>query len=161
MAKKLTHHRLTQLLSYNRRTGLFRWKVSTSNRVKVGDVAGSIKDRYARISVDGERWYAHRLAWFYVTGKRPRLIVDHGDNTELNNRWGNLRLATVRQNNANCGPRARNKSGFKGVSYSKSNKGYVAYVAHRYLGTYETPEEAHAVYVVEAKKVYGEFARAA
>jgi hypothetical protein len=31
----------------------------------------------------------------------------------------------------------------------------------RYLGIYETPEQAHAVYAAEAVRVFGEFAMAA
>lgn len=160
--RKLTHKRLIQVLSYSKRTGIFRWKISTSNRAKAGEIAGTITPTgYVRIRIDDELWYGHRLAWFYVTGSPPTRIVDHKDNTTRNNRWSNLRLATASQNNANCGPRARNKTGFKGVSYSQSNKGYVAYIGKQYLGTYPNPEAAHAAYKFGAKKIFGKFARAA
>jgi hypothetical protein len=37
----LTASRLRKLLSYDKTTGLFRWLVRTSNRIRIGGIAGS------------------------------------------------------------------------------------------------------------------------
>ena len=60
----LTHDRLLTVLHYGKETGIFTWLVSAAHRIKVGDVAGSPSGRgYRKIMIDGEKYYAHRLAW--------------------------------------------------------------------------------------------------
>ena len=51
-----------------------------------------------------------------MTGDLPTGQVDHRDTNRANNRWGNLRLATLTQNNRNVGIQRNNSTGFKGVS---------------------------------------------
>jgi hypothetical protein len=59
----LTAERLRELLSYEPTTGLLRWKIRTSNRVRVGDVAGSSRvDGCRKIVIDGVSYLAQRLA---------------------------------------------------------------------------------------------------
>ena len=80
MAKvtRLTHERLTELLDYDRATtGFFHWKKRLSNRVHVGDRAGVFhhQSRGRYISIDGEKFMAHRLAWFYEHKRWPESDV--------------------------------------------------------------------------------------
>jgi hypothetical protein len=74
---KLTHERLTELLHGDPITGVFSWKVRTSNRVHVGDRVGVFHrtsgGRY--ISIDNEKFMAHRLMWFYVHKRWPNTDV--------------------------------------------------------------------------------------
>jgi hypothetical protein len=163
----LTAERLRELLHYDPATGIFRWLQPQSRRVKAGEIAGGVPGQggYYRIGIDGQRYYAHRLAWLYMTGEWPSRQVDHRDTDSGNNAWGNLRLATQGQNNCNAPKRSHNKTGYKGVSYSKSNRGFIAWIrangVQHYLGTFPTPEEAHAAYCEASKRLHGEFARAA
>ncbi len=65
---KLTHDKLLEVLEYDPERGVFVWKVARSNRVKIGSQAGVFHQqsggRY--ISIDNEKFMAHRLAFFYV-----------------------------------------------------------------------------------------------
>lgn len=166
--RALKLERLKELLSYERATGLFRWKARTSasSRVVIGDVAGGPdRDGYIVIRVDGRLYLAHRLAVFYVTGEWPRDDVDHRDLNRSNNEWRNLRCATESQNLANQKLMCTNTSGFKGVSWDKTAKRWTAQIEVRgrklRLGRFDTPEDAHSAYMAAAQKHFGEFARAA
>ena len=94
-----------------------------------------------------------------MTGSWPDYEVDHIDSDMLNDRWSNLRLATRGQNEANKPLTKRNRSGFKGVSWDKERNKWKAQIKSRLIGRFDTPEEAHAAYVVELKKMHGDFAR--
>lgn len=93
----------------------------------------------------------------------PKLVVDHINGDTLDNRRKNLRVCTSAQNVRNCKKSRRNTSGFKGVSLAKSTGKWLAYISvnmrNKYLGSFATPEEAHAAYCEAAKKYHGEFAR--
>lgn len=95
----LTQVRLREVLRYNQRTGVFTWRVQLAHRVKPGDVAGCNDSGYQRIRVDGRLYYAHRLAWLYVTGTWPRHNIDH--RISLSNRFKNLRDVVQRTNTEN------------------------------------------------------------
>jgi hypothetical protein len=88
--------------------------------------------------------------------------VDHRDRNGLNNCKWNLRPATSSENARNSKMRVQNKSGFKGVHHHLG-KVWLAQITYQgkncYLGTYKTPEEAHAAYCAAAVRLHGEFAR--
>jgi len=51
----ITAERLRDVLAYEKTTGLFRWRVRTSNRINIGDIAGSKhRDGFRKIAVDGK-----------------------------------------------------------------------------------------------------------
>lgn len=161
----LTQERLKALLDYEPATGVFRWRVWRPNGVKPGDEAGTVgKSRgYRNIKVDKRTYLASRLAWLYMTGEWPDARVDHKDLDKINNRWGNLRAATMRQNQHNKTLTKANTTGFKGVTRHRQK-----WQAHirvdgclQYLGTFDNPERAHAAYVAAATRHFGTFARAA
>lgn len=160
----LTYERVRELFYYDPETGEFRWKVSNTNRVKVGAIAGGF-DRHGhrRIKADGRFYGAHRLAWLYQTGKWPVALIDHINMVPDDNRFCNLREATKSQNNWNAGKPSTNKSGFKGVCWDKARRRWMAQIqAHgknNHLGVFDTPEEAHAAYAAAANELHGEFAR--
>lgn len=159
----ITRSRLKKLLKYERRTGLFRWRVSPRHGpAKAGDVAGSDNGRgHWRITIDGERYLAHRLAVFYVTGKWPEGDLDHRDRQRANNRWRNIRPATDSQNQANRKVRSDSTTGIKGV-VPHGNR-FRARIKVRgksvSLGVHDTQEEAAAAYIAAATLHFGEYAR--
>jgi hypothetical protein len=158
----ITAAKLREVLHYDPETGVFTWLVNISLKVKAGDIAGSDHGGgYIEIGIFDRSYLAHRLAWLYTHRQLPRK-VDHKDGNKKNNRIRNLRKCTSTQNVANRKISKTNKSGFKGVSWSKSNGRWVAFIGvegkSKYLGGFDTPELAHELYCLAADLLYGEFA---
>lgn len=157
----ITIERLKEALYYNHETGLWNWLVDT-RRKKKGDIAGGMTSAgYIQIQIDGERYLAHRLAWFYMTGKWPKSLVDHEDMKPINNVWTNLREATHSQNKANRTRQKNNVSGLKGVTFHQGKWRSAIYVDGQqiYLGSFETKQEAAKSYQTAAVTLFGDFAR--
>jgi hypothetical protein len=153
---------LRELLHYDSATGEFRWRKPMSRSVQAGDVAGALDKRgYRKVTVERRQYAAHQLAWLYMRGKWCSVVIDHRDGNPFNNRWDNLRRATVSQNNANRRVQRNNACGFKGVR--REWRRWRARISKNgrtcHLGSFATPEEAHTAYVAAARKLYGEFAR--
>lgn len=105
----------------------------------------------------------HRIILERMLGRRllQGKFTDHADGNGLNNTRSNLRLATRAQNNANVRRKKTNRSGYKGV-YRKRSKWQARIMVNRQhidLGSFDTPELAHAAYCEAARKHFGEFAR--
>ena len=154
--------RVRELLSYDRESGTFHWRISPRNGIGVGAVAGCANRRnYWQIRLDGRPYLAHRLAFLHVLGRLPNKVVDHIDGDTLNNRWINLREASHSQNGGNTRLSRRNTSGFKGVSYHAGAGKWRATLGQGgraiYLGLFDTPEAAHHAYIDAARDHFGEF----
>lgn len=168
---RLSQAELKELLDYDQLTGLLTWRISPKHRASVlppGSRAGSAgKSGYRVITVRGVEYREHRLIWFWMTGENPQLEIDHKDGDPSNNAWENLRTATSLQNAGNACYSRRNKTGFRGVSFSRtSTRGkYHATVWHNreahFLGYFDSPEEANEAYRRKAKELRGEFYREA
>lgn len=98
----------------------------------------------------------HRL----VTGlsESDKRIPDHKNHNTLDNRKQNLKIVTRSGNSMNMKFRtklcSKNKSGYRGVCQVKGR--WYASLQRRFLGSYDTAEEAARVYDVNAKKAYGQ-----
>lgn len=146
---ELSQQELRSLLDYNPDTGVFTRKVRTSNRIKVGGVAGTIHAQgYVEICVAGKYHKAHRLAWLYVYGQWPNGQIDHINGIRNDNRIENLRDVDPLTN-------ARNRNFTRG--YTKIGRGWQAciYVEGKRiaLGTFYSEEDAHHAHM-EAKRQY-------
>ena len=112
----LTHERLRAVLGYDPGTGALIWLKAMSRKIVPSKIAGTTRsDGRRQIRIDGKGYLTSRLAWFWHRGELPALEVDHRDCDPLNNRIGNLRLATRGQNEANKRPYG--KLGAKGVHF--------------------------------------------
>jgi HNH endonuclease/AP2 domain len=164
----LTASRVRELVSYDPDTGIFRWRAPAGRwgRIPAGAEAGcATKGRdYLVIFLDGRLYQAARIAWLYMTGVWPNDEVDHIDLQHGNNKWANLREATHAQNLCNRAALKNNLSGLKGVTLIKRLGKWRAQIKNgdknAYLGLFQTPEAAHAAYVVAATEIQGKFARA-
>ena len=119
--------------------------------MKIGDVAGTrCGNGYISVFLEGRRYAAHRLAWFYVNKEWPEFDVDHINRVRTDNRICNLRMASRTENNQNTVETRRNTSGVKGVSRSKTPGKWVARIRVErrdvHLGTYSTIEDAKIAY---------------
>jgi AP2 domain/HNH endonuclease len=161
---RVTRARLRELLHYNPKTGQFRWHKRPGARPgpSAGHFPRQQNGRY--IQIDGRPYNECHLAWFYMTGRWGTPTIDHRDGDATNNRWNNLRRATRSQNNANRRRPRHNTSGYKGVYLHRRSEQWCAQIGRDgrtiYLGTFPTPQAAHAAYVAAARKLFGEFARA-
>jgi|DEB0MinimDraft_10_1074344.scaffolds.fasta_scaffold06694_3 hypothetical protein len=162
----LTHERLLEVLDYNPKTGVFRWKMRASPRASAGGIAGCINAKgYRIIRIDKCNYREHRLAWFYMNGEWPPKWIDHVNRNRADNRISNLRLANAKDNAGNAGLFSTNTSGFRGVTQRKTvnKRPYQASIRiHgrlQYLGMFATAEEASAAYEAAASKHFGEFHR--
>lgn len=91
----------------------------------------------------GRRVYMHRLV--LGLGHADPLMADHINHDILDNRRGNLRAVTNRENQFNRrGPIATTSTGYRGVCRGKNGR-FRAYCGHRYLGNFESAEEAARV----------------
>ena len=155
---ELTAEQLRSILHYSPETGIFTWKVRTSNGVKAGDVAGcSSGGGYLRITVLSRLYQAHRLAWLYVYGEWPKGQIDHINRIRTDNRIANLREVSHKQNLQNAGKYSHNTSGHSGVVWNKRASKWLARIAHNqkqiHLGCFNTIEEAIAARKA-AEKLY-------
>lgn len=153
----LTQDRLKELIYYDPETGVFTRLVRTTNRVHVGDVAGTIDQGYRRIRLLGICYSAHRLAFLYMIGRFPTDKADHINGIRSDNRWANLREATHSINAQNQRrPQKRNKLGLLGVHRHGIGFRALLYVdgANKSLGTYKTPELAYAAYLEAKRKLH-------
>jgi hypothetical protein len=157
----LTQEKLKEHLHYNPETGVWTWIKSPRSKVQVGDTTGHIDVHgYVEIGFLNRIHKAHRLAWIYMTGENPKSDLDHINNIKHDNRWVNLRLATRPQNVYNSKLRSDNTSGYRGVSYKANVKKWcvqVTYKGKRRIKTYDTKEEAIAIYAALAEHIQGDF----
>lgn len=158
---EITQDLLRERLVYDEITGELTYRYSVSGRAQKGHRAGhSTKIGYILLKVAGTQIYAHRAIWIYMTGSNPETNIDHIDGVRANNRWSNLRLATVRQNNLN--KPGRSSSGVKGVYFVPKTGRWVAElrifrkrVYQEYFGTLDQAEEGIRINRI---RIHGEFA---
>lgn len=159
--ERISADALKTILRYEPESGDFYWISRLSNRAPPGSIAGIAGERgYKAIHIRGRKYFAHRLAWFYVYGVWPDRI-DHIDGNPSNNRIDNLRICTQSQNNANACLRSDNSSGHKGVTWH--NNRWQARIKcdgrSIYLGRFEDKSAAQSAYQSAAYALFGEFAR--
>jgi HNH endonuclease len=91
----ITQERVKELLDYDPITGWLIW-IKKRSGVRLYHRAGyiSVNGRYRQIKIDNIIYYEHNIIWLWITGKFPRLVIDHEDRNGLNNKWKNLREVT-------------------------------------------------------------------
>ncbi|TXH55446.1 MAG: HNH endonuclease [Desulfurellales bacterium] len=154
------------LIRKKRSDGSFASKRAESvfNTRYADKVVNSMHEGYVTVSINGQRYYAHRLIWIMVHGAIPcDTYIDHINGVKDDNRLCNLRTATTAQNVSNMGILKRNTSGYKGASWYAPSGKWAAKIRVKgrllHLGYHKTVEEAHEAYCKAAALHFGEFAR--
>lgn len=165
----ITQEKLFELMSYNPDSGIFIWKHRENvgkewNSRCAGKASGTLSSiGYVFLTINGKKYYAHRMAWLYVHGFFPIVDIDHINMNRSDNRICNLRLATKSENMWNTQKRVRNTSGYKGVGFNKLvGKWEAKIMRHRkriFFGYHETPEQAAAAIAAGVRELDGVFAR--
>ena len=121
---------------------------------------GSVRTVYAARDWGDVKQQMHRL----LLNAPSEVEVDHEDCNGLNNRRANLRVATRVENSFNRRIRYDSTSGAKGVTWLKPQQKWMAQIrAHgtpRYLGLFESLEDAKAAYDEASARLHGAFGRA-
>lgn len=122
-------------------------------------MGGGYAGRSIRKPEDGHRGTTlmHRV----ILGVPQGIEIDHINTDKLDNRRSNLRECDRSNNNCNVGIRKDNTSGYKGadLSFGKWRARIRLHGVQYHLGTFSTPEEAHAAYCEASKRLHGEFGR--
>lgn len=144
---------LLSYFNYDRKTGALVWRVTFHRNAPIGHrIIG-------RVKIAGVRYGSARVIWKMMTGKDPTGLIDHHDGDHANDRWSNLRNVTGSQSIANRRSVSKTNT-VKGISLF--NGRWEARIRRNgkqiSLGSFDTPEEAGAVYETAAEEMFGEFA---
>jgi hypothetical protein len=139
---------------------------------KVGE---TLFDTEFKTEIERYKWYLNNIGYVYSGkgGYLHRLIlhlqkgekceVDHKNGNKLDNRKTNIRKCTRSQNMINKEVSCTSRSGYKGVSFLKNIRKWMAYITEnkkrKYLGCFDKKEEAAIAYNEAAIELYGEFAK--
>lgn len=157
-AADITHEMLRERFTYCPESGQLIWK-SGRQRGKVAGHRGRNSTRHLCVGIGRSKYLVHRLIWLLVTGAWPEQYVDHINGEKADNRWANLREASASVNQQNQWKPSRNsRSGFRGVSLDKSRGKWIATInknnTQKYLGSFDSPEAAHAAYVAAKASIH-------
>jgi hypothetical protein len=151
---------LRQLFRYEPETGKLFWRDSGAEAFPRAHPRGYYE---GKLPGRRETWKSHRVIWALQTGAWPSQAIDHIDGNPSNNRWDNLREATLSQNQHNQRLSVANTSGIKGVSWHKTYKKWVASIRANgrkvHLGYFREKEVAAEVVRSARAELHGEYAR--
>jgi len=156
----LTYHLEKDIQKYIKENFVYSEGVFT--RKSNGKIVGTKQNHgYIQCSIKTKnfkiRILLHKLIFLYHYGYIPK-VIDHIDRDKSNNKIENLREATKSLNEANTGPRPKNKSGYKGVCWHRAAKKWRVTLREKHYGLFEDLKEAVDEYNKLSKEVYGEFA---
>lgn len=155
----ITYEQVKKFFDYETETGLLIWRLrpeynKTWNTRYAGKEGGSFdKNGYRQITINRKMYLVHRVIYFWMTAEWPEEI-DHRNGNPSDNRWENLRPATHAENMQNMKKFKNNRSGFCGVAGNAGK--WQVYLGHKYIGLFETVEEANMAYC-DAKMKFHQF----
>jgi hypothetical protein len=121
----------------------------------------SVVSGYLCVSLLRKKIAIHRLI-FWLTNGDFSGEIDHRDRNKFNNSPSNLRLASRGDNCRNVGIPKTNTSGYKGVTWHKGAKKWVAQIRFNkkrfYLGLFDDALDAAKAHDKKCIELHGEFA---
>lgn len=139
--------------------GVLMRRTAVNNYILKDEPAGyiDISDGYYKIRINGIRYKHHRIMYqmYHNMEELPNnLVIDHIDRNRINNSKENLHLVDSYENAHNLSKHPMNTSGYTGVSWSKHEKRWKAYITceneRHWLGVYVDLVEAAEAYDVAA-----------
>ncbi|HWZ65606.1 MAG TPA: HNH endonuclease [Patescibacteria group bacterium] len=131
---------------------LFTWRLDGHGYAVRNNYLGKINGKM-------ESRHIHMARQILGLDTTNKCMVDHIDGNPSNNQRANLRVVTAAQNSMNRGKHKQGTSRYKGVTYHKQINKWQAYCNRKYLGIFDSEQEAHRVYEREAELAFGEFKR--
>ena len=111
--------------------------------------------------IRGKGYKAHRVLFALYYGRWPEGDIDHINRDKADNSIKNIREATRAENMYNTKLRKDNTSGYKGVSLDKRKNKWMARIKingkYKFLGYFNTPEQAHEAYCRAAELYHVDF----
>jgi hypothetical protein len=98
-----------------------------------------------------KRVLLHRMVYLLAHGYLPE-TVDHINRNPSDNRVENLRAATKREQQSN-----RSSKGFSIRTKNYKKPRYEVSCDHKYIGVFDTEEEARVAYAAAKHKAFGDF----
>lgn len=125
-----------------------------------GKEAGTFSHNRFHVNVFKSPVMRYRVIWALHYGFWPPHEIDHVNHITTDDRIENLRLASPSQNQGNRRKNINSKNPYKGVRKAKARwQASISYnKKRRFLGSFNTPEEAAKAYHDAAVFYYGEFA---
>jgi len=145
---------LRERLAY-RSDGVLIWKRPGACRTKPGTTAGTVRASYLSITIKNRIYLNHRIIWAMLKREDPAgYQIDHINENKLDNRIENLRKATQSQNLCN-------RKAIKGYCFDASKDKWTAQIRlngkKKFLGSFDTEEQAREAYLRAKEKLHGEF----
>lgn len=171
-----TPDQLRELLRYDPETGKLFWKerpvsmFASAKASKIWHTRYANKEAFTAVThgykvgrIFDVSHRAHRVIWAICYGEWPANCIDHINGERADNRITNLRAATKAENSMNqAGPKSKS-GGIKGAywdSWRNRWKSEIRFYGNRkFLGYFDTPEEANAAYCEASEKLQGEYSR--
>jgi hypothetical protein len=177
MAHMIPVDTVKKLLRYDKETGNLFWRrrdrsfFSDDRQHKIWNTRFAGKEAFTADSgkgykvgaIMGKRFFAHRVAWAIHNGAWPQDQIDHINGNRSDNRFFNLRPATIAQNLRNRTGDLVSTSKFKGVSWHSSRGKWRAVISgdgkYTHLGRFDSEEEAARAYDRAAAEHFGDYAK--
>jgi hypothetical protein len=161
----LTQEILRENFRYDPNTGDLFWIKPSKGRILSKSISSKNSKGYIQVCTNlsgtKKNYEVHRVIWVYVYGEIKNQI-DHINGIRHDNRLCNLRQVTPQQNTMNRKKTSKTNK-FKGIYYLKNKKKWIAEICfekqRKYLGSFNTPEEAGQAYESAAKNVFKEYMR--
>ena len=156
---------IIETFEYCSKTGVVSLKNPNIFGTKKCGWIDNYKRKYIRICHGGKFYYAHRIAWILFHKRKipKKFVIDHINGNGIDNRIENLRLSDLKGNARNQRPQKSNKSGYRGVSFSKKMNKFRAYIyvnnKQLHIGFFEKSIDAAIAYDRHSRMLHGEFGR--
>jgi len=158
--------RLREIFEADMETGHLFWKVAgKGRRMKAGSEAGFPKTyktgkTYWTVKVNGLAYRRAQIIYAMKNGAWPETIVDHESGDSLDDRPGNLRLASFLENAWNkkdCKKKSDTPMGVRRLNYGRFEARITCRGVLQTIGIYDTADEAGSAYQAKRRELFGEF----